>query len=289
MMRALIVDDEAPVRHLLRRWLERDGFEVVEAPDAEAALHQVTAEHAPAVVLADMRMPGRNGVWLAQQLRECSPETAVVMATGVHEFDVAVTSMQAGVVDYVEKPFARERVSEALQRAAAAHRTRCAQAELRKELQTRNAQVAEALADVELKAATTVDALLALVEKRDPSVRARARRVAELAVSLALTLGVREPRVSEVERAALLHDCDALALPEDVMARLTGDTTAPDGRAPTNAQIVDVARAYDSISWATLSAALPPADAVAALVTGNPEFDSRVLAALQTLKLSSHQ
>jgi response regulator RpfG family c-di-GMP phosphodiesterase len=282
MLRVLVVDDEASIRALLRRWLAAAGFDVVEASSAEDALGLAMAGVPPAVVLADIRMPGGSGIWLAAQLRTRLPETAVVMATGVYELDSAVGSMQAGSIDYLAKPFTRERLFEAVTRACAVHASRTAQSAAAQELQAR---VADALADVELKNSMTVDALLAIVEKQDPTVRARARRVADLSVKLAVALGIPEPHVSTIERVALLNDCGALAIPPDLMARITGGDTGPGDEAPTSAQIVAVACAYDRVTWA----ALPAPDAVGLLTTErHSEFNPSVLGALQTLDLSAH-
>src|SRR5688572_4899104 len=105
LIRVLIVEDEAPIRRLLQAWTQAEGAEVVEAASAEQALTLVKSEGPLAVALCDLKLPGRDGLWLADQLREVSPETAVVMTTAVHEFDVAVHSLQKRVVDYLSKPY----------------------------------------------------------------------------------------------------------------------------------------------------------------------------------------
>ena len=55
-------------------------------------------------------MPGHDGLWLAHQIRQDSPETAVIMATGVQDVGSAVTSLRQGVIDYLTKPFGRDRL-----------------------------------------------------------------------------------------------------------------------------------------------------------------------------------
>jgi DNA-binding NtrC family response regulator len=114
MMRVLIVDDEAPLRRLLQNWVEAQGADVIEAGTAEEGLSLVETGGAPAVALCDIRLPGKDGLWLAEQLHARFPETVVLMTTGVLEFGAAVHSLQAGVVDYLVKPFKRERLAEAV-------------------------------------------------------------------------------------------------------------------------------------------------------------------------------
>jgi two-component system NtrC family response regulator len=111
----LIVDDEPRIREILARWLQPEGYSTREAPDADAALDLMSAD-VSSVVLCDMRMPGKSGAWLVDQLRVRYPSTAIVIATGDTGVSPAVT-LKMGVVDYVVKPFARERVLEAVARA----------------------------------------------------------------------------------------------------------------------------------------------------------------------------
>src|SRR2546428_9226840 len=115
MSAVLVVDDQPPVREFLVRWLDPAGYETAQAPDAEAALSAL-AERSFDVVLCDVQMPGRGGLWLVDQLRDRFPRVAIVLATADSTVP-PVVSMQSGVVDYVVKPFVRERVLEAVARA----------------------------------------------------------------------------------------------------------------------------------------------------------------------------
>jgi CheY-like chemotaxis protein len=81
MSSVLVVDDEPAVRALTSRWLEAIGFPARAAASADQAL-EVMASDSAGVVLCDVRMPGRDGLWLAEQLRTRYPDTAVIMATG---------------------------------------------------------------------------------------------------------------------------------------------------------------------------------------------------------------
>jgi two-component system response regulator AtoC len=115
----LVVDDESQIRDLLVRWITAGGYEVREAPAAFAALEEMQA--APAgVVLCDVNMPGENGLWLTAQLRSRFPETAIVLATSDRTVPPQI-SMQAGVVEYLGKPFTRDEVLKAVRIAAEWH------------------------------------------------------------------------------------------------------------------------------------------------------------------------
>jgi CheY-like chemotaxis protein len=115
----LIVDDDPSVRHAVRRWLEGWGYRVSQASNATEALEAMLAEAAP-IVLVDIRMPGHDGFWLIKRLRAKWPRTAFIMATGDGDLDTVKKGREAGAVDYVLKPFGRELLRQALDRASAA-------------------------------------------------------------------------------------------------------------------------------------------------------------------------
>ncbi len=113
MTSVLIVDDEAAVRELLSRWLAAAGYEIRVAFTAETALAAMAA--APAdVVMCDVEMPGQGGLWLAEQLRERYPLSAMVLATALDSVP-PVTSLQSGIVEYLVKPFDKANVVSAVE------------------------------------------------------------------------------------------------------------------------------------------------------------------------------
>jgi CheY-like chemotaxis protein len=113
-----VVDDEPPVRHLLTRWLEGWGYSVKEAGSATEALELMILDPA-SIVLCDIRMPVHDGLWLLERLRGQWPATAVIMATGLDDLQTVTRAHHLGAVDYVVKPFGREMLLQALQRAEA--------------------------------------------------------------------------------------------------------------------------------------------------------------------------
>jgi response regulator RpfG family c-di-GMP phosphodiesterase len=227
-MPVLIVDDEAPIRRLLETWLEAEGVAPLQAASAEEALALIEAEGAPAVALCDVKLPGRDGLWLADQLHVTYPDTVVVMTTAVHEFDAAISSLQAGVVDYLSKPFTRERLTDALKRALMMHQSRRALRDMQHELEQRRTQITEAIAELEMNTSSSLEAMLAMLRVRDPHSADHSHRVARLAVNLAMALQIAEPQLSDIERGALLHNLGRLAMPDELLARAGTRLTPPD-------------------------------------------------------------
>ena len=99
----LIVDDEPGIRLLLRRYLEREGYRVVEATDGAAALQQLAAQPVDLAVV-DVMMPKVDGFELVRQLR-VSSDIPVILLTGKGEESARVAGLELGADDYVTKPF----------------------------------------------------------------------------------------------------------------------------------------------------------------------------------------
>jgi CheY-like chemotaxis protein len=113
----LVVDDEESIRKLLTRWLSGWGYESKEAPNAKDALDTMTVEPA-AIMLCDVMMPVHDGIWLAEQVRDRWPQTAVIMASSAQDMETVMRMRKQGAVDYVTKPFGREMLRQALLRAS---------------------------------------------------------------------------------------------------------------------------------------------------------------------------
>ena len=111
----LIVDDEDGIRKVLALSLSQTGYQVLTASQGTAAIQIVRDEH-PAIVLADIKMPGMDGLHLLQKIKEESPETEVIMMTGHADLDAAVKSLQHEAADFITKPIHFDALDVALRR-----------------------------------------------------------------------------------------------------------------------------------------------------------------------------
>jgi DNA-binding NtrC family response regulator len=102
----LVVDDEELYRRSLERILTRVGHEVLEARDATEAL-AIAAAQPVDLVLADVRMPGINGLELVRQLHEMHPDLPCIVVTGFGGPEQSIEALRAGAFWYLEKPFDR--------------------------------------------------------------------------------------------------------------------------------------------------------------------------------------
>jgi putative nucleotidyltransferase with HDIG domain len=216
------VDDEPGVRNLMRRWLTSRGYEVATAEGAETALAVMAAKPA-AVALCDLRMPGRDGLWLAERLRSEHPETAVIIATGVQDAAPAVQVLRQGVFDYLTKPFERDRLCEAVSRGVEWHRSACDsrrwRQHLEKEAEARRTHLATVIASVAIDSEEALDLLLSMLTAADRDAYEHAYRVAALAAGVAQALGFSETDVATIERGALFHDLGKLTMPEALLRK----------------------------------------------------------------------
>ncbi|MFE3796637.1 response regulator transcription factor [Nocardia tengchongensis] len=104
-MRILVADDDPVVREVVRRYLERDGLEVVETADG-AQTAAVLARNEIDLAVLDVMMPGPDGIELTRAVRAgAHPEMPIILLTALGEEDDRVIGLQAGADDYVTKPF----------------------------------------------------------------------------------------------------------------------------------------------------------------------------------------
>jgi two-component system C4-dicarboxylate transport response regulator DctD len=115
--KVVLVDDDAEVLDAYRQTLELEGFDVSARRSADAALALLTRD-SPAVVVSDMRMPGRDGFGLLAAVRAIDAEMPVVLVTGHADVPMAVKAIRDGAWDFVEKPADPVRLAETVRRAS---------------------------------------------------------------------------------------------------------------------------------------------------------------------------
>lgn len=100
----LVVDDEPPIRRLLRTSLSVQGYQILEAGSARAAL-DVVAREKPEVMLLDLGLPDQDGLEVIRQLRAAGSKVAIIVLSSRGEEAVKVDALDLGADDYVTKPF----------------------------------------------------------------------------------------------------------------------------------------------------------------------------------------
>jgi len=105
----LIVDDHRAVREEIAFALDFDGWQTVEAADGPSGLEKAQDPEVD-LVLLDVKLPGMDGLEVLQKLKELRPDLPVVMISGHGDLDTAVLAVRRGAYDFLQKPFATDRV-----------------------------------------------------------------------------------------------------------------------------------------------------------------------------------
>ena len=114
--RVLVVDDEASIRDLLSKTLELAEYEVDVSPDGRSALERIRLNSYD-LLIADMKMPGMDGLTVIREARRYKSDLPVIIITGYSTESLAIEAVNIGVSGYLTKPF---RVPEVLKAAAKA-------------------------------------------------------------------------------------------------------------------------------------------------------------------------
>lgn len=115
MIKIMLIEDEAPIRLILRKMIEKnDGFEVVAEADSFANTMQEFAKYKPDVVFVDVDLNGDSGLECAKVLVELNPKLKVIFATAHSEY--MANAFEIYAFDYLVKPFDMERLNKTLSR-----------------------------------------------------------------------------------------------------------------------------------------------------------------------------
>ena len=100
----LVLDDDARIRDLLRRYLSQEGFEVALAEDGKA-LNRIMLRDAVDLIVLDLMMPGEDGLSVCRRLRASKDKTPIIMLTAKGEDIDRIVGLEVGADDYLAKPF----------------------------------------------------------------------------------------------------------------------------------------------------------------------------------------
>jgi two-component system, OmpR family, KDP operon response regulator KdpE len=150
-LKVLVIDDEPPIRKLLRMGLGTQGYQTIDAPNAKAALERMAEK--PDLVILDLGLPDMQGLELLRQIRRQNENVPIVVLSSRGDEITKVEALDHGADDYVTKPFGME---ELLARIRAA---------LRHQLQTQGERPVFKLGDL------SVDLVRRIVKIRDEPVK----------------------------------------------------------------------------------------------------------------------
>jgi len=224
----LIVDDESEVRGVLNDLLS-DSYNCTEVSSAEDALDRLRNSDYQ-LVISDITMSGMSGLEMIPHVKAISPDTVIVMISGMQTIESAINALRLGAFDYLMKPFdlrqAEAAVSRALNHYELITAKRLYETQLEDLVAQRTAELDEALGSLENAYRTTLKALTAALETRDAETHGHSERVVTFSLRLGREYGLNAKEMKALEFGSLLHDIGKIGVPDAILrkpAKLTDE------------------------------------------------------------------
>ena len=150
--RILVIDDESAIRNSLKMTLEYEGYDCLLAATGPEGLTLLERE-APDLVLLDVKMPGMDGLEVLERIRAANETIPVVVVSGHGTISTAVDATKKGAFDFIEKPFASERVLVSLRNALDQRRLRDENRSLKRAVEVRHQLIGDSTALKQVMAA----------------------------------------------------------------------------------------------------------------------------------------
>ncbi len=222
VMSVTVVDDEPVAQDVLMRAARSWQYRCQGASTAEQALELLEKNLTP-IVVTDLRMPGRGGVWLVREIRKRWPQVGVIVLTAGCDQNAADECRLAGAHHYFFKPIKLDEFRHVLDTAARTYRLEQENQAYRSRLER---AVRRQTARVRRTFLSAIDSLVRTMEERDPYTAGHSLRVRCYALRLADAVGLGRKQRKLLSLAAKLHDIGKVGVPEVVLnkpEKLTDD------------------------------------------------------------------
>src|SRR5213595_1603555 len=221
--KVLIVDDEARITELLSDVLE-ESYACTTAGSAEEALERLR-ERKFELVVSDITMPGMTGLEMLPHVKSISPNTVVVMISGMQTVESAIGALRLGAFDYLMKPFDLRQAEAAVTRALEHHELIAAkhlyETQLEELVAQRTAELDEALGSLENAYRSTLKALTAALEARDAETHGHSERVVTFSLRLGREYGLSASERKALEFGSVLHDIGKIGVTDAILRKPT--------------------------------------------------------------------
>jgi response regulator RpfG family c-di-GMP phosphodiesterase len=226
--RLLIVDDEAEVRSVLHDLLS-GPYQCGEAASAEEAIAELR-DNDYQLVISDITMSGMSGLEMIPHVKVVSPDTVIVMISGMQTIESAINALRLGAFDYLMKPFDLRQAEAAVSRALDHHELITAKRRYENHLEElvtqRTAELDDALNSLENAYRSTLRALTSALEARDAETHGHSERVVTFSLRLGREYGLNSKEMKALEFGSLLHDIGKIGVPDAILrkpAKLTDE------------------------------------------------------------------
>ncbi len=204
-MRVLVADDDATIRFMLKRMLEKWNYEVIQVDNGEDALAALTQPDPPRLVLLDWNMPKLDGIDVCRTLRDYQQDRYgvyiyVIMLTARGDANDVAAGLDAGADDFIKKPAnpgeLRSRLASGERTLDYEHRLLMKEKEVRLECYR---------------------ALGSLAETRDEETGRHIERIADYSVILSKAIAMPEQFIEDIRTFSPLHDIGKVGIPDNIL------------------------------------------------------------------------
>lgn len=221
----LVVDDERYVREIMRRWLERVGYQCV-CVESVASACEILETRTFDVVTSDISMPGKSGLELLRFVKEKHPDTAVLMLTANSDTRLAIQALTLGAYGYLLKPVEQEELLCQIERAIEHRQLVVENKEYTTLLEWKVRKQTQA---VRLAHEETIQRLVTACMFRDEETKGHIKRTGLASALVADAAGWSAEMVELIRLAAPMHDVGKVGIP-DAILRKPGKLTVEEFR-----------------------------------------------------------
>lgn len=224
----LVIDDDRSVR-LSLKFILQNRYDVYLAASAFEGMF-CCIENRIDVVMMDIRMPGRDGLSALREIKKKYPFVEVILITAYASMETVKTALRFGAFDYLVKPFDRNEIDSAMERAFHKRRTNLALKKERDRMFENQLcledQVIQAKQSMLSACESTIQSALLAIQSRDNYTFYHSRRVSSLAVSIAKIMELSFEETEWVRCSAMIHDIGKLGVDEGALKNRHTLTTA---------------------------------------------------------------
>jgi putative two-component system response regulator len=208
----LIVDDDASARDVLVSILEVDDYQLILAENGVQAIELATAI-LPDIILLDVMMPGMDGFETCRRIRseKSIAEVPILFLTALDDRQSLLTGLDVGADDFISKPPDRYELRARLLGISRLNRYR--------KLLDERQSLDNAHEQLLLAYDKTIEGWSLAMDLRDKETEGHSRRVAQMTIKLAESLGIHGEELSSIRRGALLHDIGKLGIPDAILLK----------------------------------------------------------------------
>ncbi|MCK5616996.1 response regulator [Candidatus Pacearchaeota archaeon] len=214
MRNILIVDDELGVRESLRMIL-KDKYNLFIHSEGKEALESVR-KNCIDVALLDIKMPKMDGIELLKKIKKMDPDIRVIMVTGYGTLDTAVEAIRTGAVDYICKPFDKDKLEKVIRKETKKRTQRIKEKKTLAHLETIKTNLDKSIKKLY---SSTVESLLATVNAKDSYTSNHSEEVAKYAIRIFEQVGLSSENKEMFRYICSLHDIGKIGISEQVLKK----------------------------------------------------------------------